>query len=337
MNAPITTGFINPPLLIDNLGRCLTYLRLAITDRCNLRCRYCMPPEGASFLRHDQILSYEELDRLTSIFVSLGISKIRITGGEPFARKDCVTFMSRIKEKQPGLDLRITTNGVAVQPHLAKLKTIGIGGINLSLDTLDSVRFREITRVGRLDSVLTTFHETIRLGIPLKINSVVQPDTSDAEIMQIAALAQYHPIDVRFIEPMPFSGSTQAFTTLDTCLEERIKRLFPARRKASSIGIETASKFTVAGYRGTIGLIEGESRKFCGSCNKVRVTPAGMMKNCLYDEGVLDLRELLRSNMTDQEIADNIRQTVSCKMEDGYQAAAKRHAEHHYSMASIGG
>ncbi len=323
--------------LVDSFGRQINYLRLSITDRCNLRCRYCMPAEGVNVLGHESILSYEELERLSAIFVGLGVAKIRITGGEPFVRKGCLGFMQRLKKQSPDLSLHLTTNGVAVLPYLAELKKLGLKGINLSLDTLDAARFLEITRRDRLENVLAVFHETLRLGIPLKVNAVVQTDTSDDELVQLADLVKDKPVALRFIELMPFSGNQSVERSMEQPLEDRLFQLFPGIKEISSNNIETARRFSVDGYLGTLGIIEGESRKFCASCNKLRITSSGMLKNCLYDQGVLDMRALLRSDLSDVEIGEKIALCVRKKLRNGYEAARLNERICEDSMASIGG
>lgn len=324
--------------LIDSFGRKVTYLRLSITDRCNLRCRYCMPEDGVNVLDHQSILSYEEMERLARIFVSLGVKKIRITGGEPFVRKGCLEFMQRLKEQNPGLNLHLTTNGVAVQPYLQGLKELGIKGINLSLDTLDPERFREITRRDKLDKVLEVFHEIIQLGLPLKVNAVVQEDTGDDELLRMAQLVKEQPVALRFIELMPFSGAEEHHEIeMSQTLESRLFNLFPGLTELSSKHVETARKFSLPDYAGTLGIIEGESRKFCGTCNKLRVTSSGLMKNCLYDQGVLNLRDLLRATADDAEVVHEIRNAVSRKLRNGLEAAKLNGSTSEDSMASIGG
>lgn len=331
------SGSTDTPSLIDPFGRRITYLRLSITDRCNLRCRYCMPEEGVDALGHEFILSYEELERLSRIFVSLGVEKIRITGGEPFVRKGCLGFMQRLKEESPDLKLHLTTNGVAILPYLSELKKLDIQGINLSLDTLDPTRFKEITRRDKLETVLAVFHESLRLNIPLKVNAVVQTDTSDEELMKMAELVKENAVALRFIELMPFSGGETVERSMELPLETRLFRLFPGIREVSSNNVETARRFSVSGYQGTLGIIEGESRKFCASCNKLRVTSSGMLKNCLYDEGVVDIRSLLRNEPNDSAVAEKIRWCVSKKLRNGYEAACGNGKKCQDSMASIGG
>lgn len=327
----------NASRLVDNFGRKIKYLRLSITDRCNLRCKYCMSEDGVQFLDRDQILSYEELERLVTIVTALGVEKVRITGGEPFARKGCLEFLERLKMKHGVKGVFVTTNGVAVYPHLAELKRLGISGINLSMDTVDRDRFKEITRRDAFDNVLSVFHETLRLSIPLKVNTVIQRETSDKEIVDLAGLIKDKSVSLRFIELMPFSGKKQCEAIHQRSLEERLQGLFPGLTEISSNNIETARQFKVPGAVGTLGIIEGHSRKFCSSCNKIRITSQGILKTCLYDSGVLDLRNLLRNGSSNEEISSAIVRCVSKRHEDGHAADAINVCDDEESMARIGG
>lgn len=321
--------------LIDNHGRLITYLRLAITDRCNLRCRYCMPERGVAPIAHDQTLSYEELERLVAVGLSMGITKVRVTGGEPFVRRGCIDFLERLKRRHPGLRVYVTTNGVETAAYLERLQEIGIDGINLSLDTLDRARFMAITRRDRLDQVLATFRGALARGIKLKINSVVDEDTGDAEIVALGDLACGNRLDLRFIEMMPFSGSV--FRPAGPALYDRLQRLFPGLSEIRQSEIATARRFSLPGFLGSIGIIEGHSRQFCARCNKIRITPPGMLKTCLYDDGVLDLRELLRSGTSDEAIAAAIRKCVSHRCANGHETEKNQGSHDEPSMATIGG
>jgi cyclic pyranopterin phosphate synthase len=323
--------------LVDNHSRQITYLRLSITDRCNLRCRYCRPEEGVPFIPHGEILSFEELERLTAIFCALGVDKVRVTGGEPFARKGCLPFLLKLKA-MPGLRaLHITTNGVETGQYLDALAVLGISGINLSLDTLDQQRFLKITRRDNLEDVLRTLHSIIERRIPLKLNSVVLADTSDEEILSLAALARQHPITLRFIEKMPFSGITRPVKLVNGHLLQRLQRLFPTMEECSQNSPSTARIFSLPEYRGAIGIIQGYSRFFCSTCNKVRITPTGMLKTCLYDNGVLDLKKMLRAGADNGQIEAAILNCTQKRCINGHEAEllAKRGKEP--SMASIGG
>ncbi len=323
--------------LIDNHGRPINYLRLAITDRCNLRCRYCMPEEGVASISHEQTLSYEELERLVRLFQGLGIIKVRITGGEPFARRGCYEFIRKLKQNLGVEQIYLTTNGVETYRYLERLKEIGISGINLSLDTLDKNRFKEITRRDHLDRVLLTLYRSLELGIPLKINTVVMEDTSDDEITALVELVRDRKISLRFIERMPFSGGSLVQQESQQSLLNRLEVIFPELQECNCAVTGTAREFRLPGYTGTVGVIEGRSRKFCATCNKVRITPEGMLKACLYDEGVLDLRGLLRSGAKDKELADSIRRCLNHRYADGHETEALNCRMSEPSMASIGG
>lgn len=325
-----------PPGLIDNHGRRITYLRLAITDRCNLRCRYCRPGK-VPFVPHDQILTYDEIERLVRIFTSMGVGKIRITGGEPFARKDCLDLLERLARVRGVEALHLTTNGVAVASHLAALKEIGIAGINLSLDTLDRKKFWAISRRDFFPAVQKTLRGLLASGIPLKINSVVLDDTTDDQIRSLALLAEDSPVTVRFIEKMPFSGAEFRPRQPGPLLEERLREIFPLAVSRVSGGPSTASIFELPGFAGTIGVISGYSRQFCHRCNKVRITPQGMLKNCLYDGGVLDLRTLLRHGSYDDEIREAVVGAIGNRVANGFVAEELTSASIKPSMATIGG
>jgi cyclic pyranopterin phosphate synthase len=323
--------------LIDNYGRPITYLRLAITDRCNLRCRYCRPEEGVPFIPHKEILRFEELERLVAIFCSLGINKVRVTGGEPFSRRGCLPFLTRLR-KIDGLHyLHITTNGVKTSRFLDELAAIGLDSINVSLDTLDQKRFWKITRRDYLDAVLDTVHGTLARSIPLKINSVVLQDTCDDEIIQLAELARDYPIDLRFIERMPFSGTARSGKLEKSNLSQRLKRIFPAIEECTNTLPTTARIFALPGNKGNLGIIQGYSRLFCKTCNKVRITPTGMLKTCLYDNGVLDLKKMLRTGLGDEEIKLAIVKCVQKRCLNGHEAEQLSRRASEPSMASIGG
>jgi len=327
-------GKARPAPLYDQHGRPIRYLRLAITDRCNLRCRYCMPEQGIMPVSHDQTLSYEEMTRLVKLLLPLGIDKVRITGGEPFARRDCLNFLRSLKELGvPGLYL--TTNGVETWRYLDDLRRLGLSGLNLSLDSLDRRRFAAITRRDRLAEALNTFSGALAAGIPLKINTVALPDTSDEEMRELAGLARDHAITVRFIEPMPFSGANGQLAANSETLTARLARLFPETARAMPGGV--AEVFSPPGFIGKIGYIAGHSRTFCERCDKIRITAMGMLKNCLYDNGVLDLRRLLRDGASDGEIVAAIRAAIGQRHLDGHLTEMRCARSQQPSMATLGG
>lgn len=324
------------PPLVDNHERAITYLRLAITDRCNLRCRYCMPDSGVRFVPHKEILRYEEMIRLVRIFAGLGISKLRITGGEPFARRDCIPFLQKIIAIDGITSLFVTTNGITTASCLDKLKNMSISGVNLSLDTLDPKYFSYLTRHDLLDNVLATLHGCIEREIPLKVNTVVFEETTDENIRSVAGLAEKYPLTVRFIEKMPFSGGNGLKNGGVGKLRQRLAGLFDLR-EVQSEQPTTARIFTLPGYLGKIGLIEGHSRRFCATCNKLRVTPLGILKTCLYDNGVLDLKAMIRADTSDDAISQAIVDAVSRRFVNGLEAEERCSRGDEPSMASIGG
>lgn len=332
------TGASRPtPPLLDNHGRKITYLRLGITDRCNLRCIYCMPEKGIDLLAHDEILTFEELSRLVAIFCRMGLTKVRLTGGEPFARLDCLSLIDHLKREVGVPHLHLTTNGVETHRHIRRLKQIGLSGLNVSLDTLSRSRFVELTRRDRLDQVLRTIDEAVRCGMHLKINSVITESTTDEEIRSLAGLAKQVPISVRFIEHMPFSGKAATSVMQEELLSTRINRLFPRLHAVLARGPSTARLYSMAGFRGTIGVIGGQTRCFCAQCNKVRVTPAGRLKTCLYGESAVDLKQMLRSGKDDGDIENAIRGAVQERHIDGKAAELNNGFKEQRSMASIGG
>ena len=332
-----STGSASGAILRDNHNRAITYLRLSITDRCNLRCRYCRPEAGVPFVPHQEILSFEELERLTAIFCRLGVDKVRVTGGEPFARKGCLEFLQRLRTIKGVRNLHITTNGVDTCQYLEVLAELGIDGINLSLDTLDHRRFRHITRRDYFEDVVQTLQSIVEHRIPLKINSVVLADTSDEEIIRLAGLARYFPIAVRFIEKMPFSGISRPSKLVNGHLLQRLRKIFPAMEEQILDFSSTARIFLLPDFTGTIGIIQGYSRLFCATCNKVRITPAGMLKTCLYDNGALDLKRMLRTGISDAGIESAIFNCIQNRCLNGHEAEQLARRGEEPSMASIGG
>ncbi|MEJ2228171.1 MAG: radical SAM protein [Alphaproteobacteria bacterium] len=279
----------------------------------------------------------EELERLVRIFTALGVRKVRVTGGEPFARKGCLDFLRRLRKIEKLESLHITTNGVKIARYMSDLREMDIGGINLSLDTLDPLRFQEITRRDHLDAVLTTLQEALTHKVPLKINCVVLESTSDQEILALATLAKTLPLTLRFIEQMPFSGGNGNRLLEKGRLLGRLGAILPAMAEEMQNQPTTSRIFRLPGYVGKIGVISGYSRLFCQTCNKVRVTPTGMLKNCLYDSGALDLKQLLRSGASDEELSLAIISCTRNRFADGYEAERCSPKTCEPSMAMIGG
>ncbi len=294
----------------DSLSRTIDYMRVSITDRCNLRCQYCMPND-LPWVEHSAILRYEEFLEICGATADLGIRTIKVTGGEPLARKGSVDFLARLKEL-PGIErVTLTTNGLLLEPHVAALAGMGLDGVNISLDTLRREVYQRLTGSDGLAKVLATLEKTVASGLKVKINCVPILGVNDGEVADIAALAAEIPVDVRFIELMP-TASSQAFTGLSG--EEVLFRLlekYPDLSPTSERrGYGPARYYASEGLLGRIGLIAAVSNHFCGECNRIRLTSQGFLKLCLYHEQGVDLRRLLRQGAGREELAAAIEEAI---------------------------
>ena len=303
--------------MIDRFGRTIDYVRLSVTDRCNLRCLYCMPECGVEHLEHAQIMRFEEMLRLCRILAELGVSKFKVSGGEPLVRRGVCGFIGDLKQL-PGVEqVTLTTNGVLLRQNLAELKQVGVDGINISLDTLNEFTFRELTRNGDIDSVLDGLQAALAARIcPIKINALLLKGKNDGELETLAALSRDMDVSVRFIELMPIGLGT-VYEPVSG--EEVLRRLTEAYGRPEEydrpMGNGPARYYTFPGFKGKIGLINAISHAFCSSCNRVRLTSDGWLKLCLqYDIGA-DLLTPLRQGASDSELKDLIGETVDKKPE----------------------
>ena len=329
-------------MLLDNHGRKINYLRLAVTDRCNLRCFYCMPENGLDWLSRKELMTYEEMLGACSILVKMGIEKIRITGGEPFVRKDIMQLLTALSKLDGLKELSITTNGVLTAPHVAELKSIGVRSVNLSLDTLDANRFFTITRRDEFANVMDTMHQLLKHDIEVKINTVVMDGKNTQDIIPLVQLTKDMPVSVRFIEEMPFNGDGHSYSGIVwdyVRIFEEIRNVFPDIQKVPDPLYSTAYNYNIPGHQGSVGIIAAYSRTFCGTCNRVRITPQGTLKNCLYDDGVLNVKDLMRSGISEIELEETLRSAFNNREKDGWDAERKRmeNPNFHESMATIGG
>lgn len=328
--------------ITDNHGRPINYVRLSVTDRCNLRCFYCMPEEGIQYLPQKALLSYEEMLRLINVLAQMGISKVRITGGEPFVRKDLMPFLWEITKLEGIKEVHLTTNGVFTTAHIPALKAMGIASVNLSLDSLDRERFKKITRRDDFHQVMETFEQLLAHQIPTKINAVVMANQNIEDVIPLAELTRKHPVSVRFIEEMPFNGEGQRFNEEIWNYHKILDLLFqqyPQMYKLSDSPNSTSLSYGIPNHSGSIGIIPAFSRTFCGTCNRIRITAQGTLKTCLYDDGVLDLRKHLRKGITDSDLKILLLKAFHHRAKDGFEAEKQRNllnpiAE---SMATIGG
>lgn len=329
-------------MLIDNHGRKINYLRLAVTDKCNLRCFYCMPEDGLNWLSRNELMTYEEMLRSCKLLVKMGIDKIRITGGEPFVRKDIMQLLTAISNLDGLNELTITTNGVLTAPHIPELKEIGVKAVNLSLDTLDAGRFFAITRRDEFVAVMETLQSLLKHDIEVKINAVVMDGKNTDDIIPLVELTKDLPVSVRFIEEMPFNGDGHQYSGIKwdyVRILEEIKGKYPSITKLQDAATSTAYNYQIPGHRGSVGIIAAYSRTFCGTCNRIRITPQGELKNCLYDDGVLNIRDIMRSGENDYELEKHLLEVFSHREKDGWEAERNRIEKTgiHESMATIGG
>ena len=329
----------NLPLLFDNHGREMSYLRLAVTDRCNLRCTYCMPAEGIAYLPEKKLLSWEEMLRIVHVLNQLGIRKVRITGGEPFVRPGLMDFLQELA-KIENLEICLTTNGVLLENHLDSLLNLGIKNVNLSLDSLDSERFFKITRRNDFDQVYRNLMRMIEANFIVKLNAVVMHGMNETDILPLVNFTEKHPVSVRFIEEMPFNGSglveEKLFWDYRRILSH-IKTEFPHIEEVPMAYGETSKNYHVPGFMGDVGIIAAFSRTFCGSCNRIRVTSLGQVKTCLYDDGVFDLKDYLRLGVSDEDLKNTMIKIFGERPKDGFEAENNRKGVINESMTSIGG
>ncbi|MBC7553324.1 MAG: GTP 3',8-cyclase MoaA [Taibaiella sp.] len=328
-------------MLTDNHGRHINYLRLAVTDRCNLRCFYCMPEKGNVWLERKDLLSFEEMLRLCRLAVTMGIEKIRITGGEPFVRKGIMAFLTDLSNTKGLNELTITTNGVLTAPLVPELKKIGIKSVNLSLDTLDRDRFLAITHRDELANVLATMEALLRHGLEVKLNAVVMEGQNIQDILPLVQLTKNNKVTVRFIEEMPFNGGETHYPTLNwdhKKIYDTIHGAYPGIEKLSDPEYSTSYNYHIPGHTGNVGIIAAFTRSFCGTCNRLRITPQGILKTCLYQGGGTDIRQIIRQKPDNDTLRQALLTAISHRAKDGYEAERNRLAGGiHESMATIGG
>lgn len=304
-------------MLKDNYQRNINYLRISLTDRCNLRCQYCMPEEGIPLIHHRDILTYEEILRLVKVYAEAGISKVRITGGEPLVRKGVVDLIAQISQIPGIADLSMTTNAVLLQGFVPDLKKAGLKRINISLDTLDPAKFQLITRRDKFHQVWAGIEESLRAGFhPVKLNVVTINGTNHTEVVDFAALSLKVPLSIRFIEYMP-TGCDQ--WSPDLVIEaSRIKEIIEAELGTLIPVSNTSHQGPAVCYRfqdspGEIGFINPVSSHFCDTCNRIRLTPDGHLRTCLFSDDETDLKPYLRSNCSDEVLLEVLHQTLAAK------------------------
>ena len=340
----------------DQYGRKLNYLRISLTDRCNLQCRYCMPEEGICTIKQQDYLTFDEILRLVRIMAGQGIRKLRLTGGEPFVRKGVPRLVQQLCAVEGIEEVDITTNGVASGDiDWKQLAEYGLHGVNISLDALDPIIYQQITGVDGLEQVMQTIQDALAVGLRVKINCVPVCGINEQEIISVAQLARNYPIDVRFIELMPIGTGAHWKGVDSRQVMERLTAAFGPLEPAGSANcseeaVGPAICYRPEGFVGRVGSISPMTHPFCASCNRLRLTADGKLKTCLYYDEVLDLRELLRNGATDAVIEKRIVEAVYDKPDrHRFQEANKgmseptgdgseqKYARNHKKMVQIGG
>ncbi len=327
--------------LIDNFGRQISYVRLAVTDRCNLRCQYCMPAHGIDIVPRKELLTYKEMYRLIRVLTELGVNKVRLTGGEPFARKDFMSFLDMLSYNDLLEEINITTNGALVANHIQILEKLEkIKNINLSIDSLDTHKFAKITRRDVFPEVYKTFELLENSSLNLKLNVVVQSGFNTDEINDFVALTKDKNIAVRFIEEMPFNGKGQRDIKESWNYNKIIAEIKSEYTVAPIVSEKssTSRNFSIENHQGTVGIIPAFTRTICNDCNRIRITSTGTFKNCLFDDGVFNLRDFIRKGASNDDLKELFLSLIKEKPENGFIAEANRKKGNvTESMSTIGG
>ncbi len=327
-------------MLIDNHNRVINYVRLAVTDRCNLRCNYCMPEEGIAFSSKESLLSIDEMKRLCNILVAKGVDKIRITGGEPFVRKDLMQLMEHLSGLAGLKEVSITTNATLIGPHIDTLESLGVNSINVSLDAIRPDSFARITRRDHFHTVFENLMRLIESKMEVRVNFIVLDGQNEEDIYHMMEFQEKYPVRVRFLEEMPFNGGSRDFKNLKWNhhrILEHIREQYPEFEKLPAPLTSTSVNYKIAGHKGSFGIIPSFSRTFCGSCNRLRVTATGDLITCLYGKPVANLRSLLRYAEEDAMAAELLEKAVGSRAKDGFEAQEKFGSIFGSSMTSIGG
>ena len=285
-------------MLQDSHGREIRYLRLSVTDRCNLHCIYCNSAETYRLLSHENVLRYEEMLRVVRIATKLGIHRVRLTGGEPFARKGCDAFLVALRREFPDLDICITSNGTLLEPYLPLFKKVGVGTVNLSLDSFDRITFARMTGKDSLPAVISSLEGLLQAGIAVKLNAVAMRGFNDSQMDDFVNIAKKEPLDMRFIEFMPMGQDTvwdqQVFWPAKDIIKAVEERVSLTKAERSSRAPGPARMYSIEGGRGRIGIIAPMTGHFCNSCNRLRLTSDGNLRTCLFDDREYALRNMLR-------------------------------------------
>jgi cyclic pyranopterin phosphate synthase len=326
--------------LIDTQGRTVRDLRISVTDRCNLRCVYCMPAEGMPWLPKDQLLTYEEITRFAGVCLELGVTGIRLTGGEPTVRMDLPVLVRMLHRLQPGLDLSLTTNGLKLATMAGELREAGLTRVNVSLDTLDPQRFRQLARRDRFHEVIAGLEAARRAGLhPIKVNAVLMRDFNADEAVRLAAWGRENDYEVRFIEWMPLDfqhGWSREKLVPAAEILAQIGAAFPLEPARAADPGAPATLYRYRDGRGAVGVIASVTRPFCGHCDRIRLTADGQIRTCLFALREYDFRRAMRSGAGDAEIARLLEAAVRRK-EPGHLINSPYFRQPARGMSAIGG
>lgn len=330
--------------MFDSYNRDINYLRVSVTDRCNLRCIYCMPKEGVSLIGHDDILRYEEILRIIRASTTIGIRKVRVTGGEPLIRRGILDFLHELKGMEKLQDVSLTTNGVLLESMAEGIFQAGVHRINISLDSLNPEKYAYVTGGGSLEKVLRGIREAFRSGFsPIKINVVAIKGFNDDEVLNFARQTIDSPCQVRFIELMPFGEAERdhggKYLSNDIILDElsRVFQIEPVTANTSGLD-GPAKRFRIKGARGEIGLIGAGSQHFCGTCNRLRLTAGGSIRACLFSDKEVDLKIAVRKGCSDEDLIELLRVAIREKPRGSKETSkGRRPRKCARDMSAIGG
>lgn len=325
-------------MLIDNHNRIIDYLRLSVTDNCNMRCQYCMPAEGVVFSKKEELLTWEEMLLLSRAFIESGIKKIRITGGEPFVRKGLMEFLHQLAKVEGLEDISITTNATLIGAHIQELKNLNIRNINVSMDSLNKERFNRITRRDYFDTVMDNVQQLIKNDFNVKINCVVMNGQNTDDIISFINFANDYNVDVRFLEEMPFNGDNKGFERIEwdyVKILNHIQSNFQNISRIPSLPSSTSQNYSIENRKGSFGIIPSFSRTFCGTCNRIRVSAKGELQTCLYTNESAKFKNILAQFTDTESIKPYILKAINSRFKDGFEAEEKN--EFKRSMSLIGG
>ena len=325
-------------LLVDNFGRKHTYLRISVTDRCNLKCFYCMPSDGVEWLKKEKLLTFEELERIAKVFVSMGIEKIRLTGGEPLVRKDLSALAEKLSSIKGLKCLAMTTNAMLLAKHAQAIRKAGITHLNISIDSLKKERFEKITGSKSFDEVMNGIKKALSTGFDsIKLNTVVIAGVNDDEILDFIEHFEDKPVNIRFIEFMPFKNNDWQIDRVITYKE--MLEVIGTKYNLKPIEVEpsaVAKDFSIEGARATVSFVTSMSESFCSTCNRIRLTSDGSVKSCLFHPAEINMRDAIRAGATDKEIESMILYSLEQKPEAHLPAEEIARNENR-SMIEIGG